>query len=275
MEGKAILFKEFGGIDAWPVCLATKDADEIVRTVAAHRAGLRRHQPRGHRRAALLRDRGAPARGARHPGLPRRPARHGDRRPRGPAERAPRRRQAARGRPRRPHRRRRGRAPPRRACSLAAGAGEVVCCDRRGMLYPRPPGPRRVQGRARRARRIRAGCGAPPTSALAGADVYIGLSGPGAVSVEGIRSMADGAIVFAMANPTPEIAPEEIERRRRRHRHRPLRLPEPDQQRARLPRCLPRRARRPGDRRSRARWSSPPPMRSPPSSSPSTSSPTT
>ena len=33
MEGKAILFKEFGGIDAWPVCLDTKDPDEIVRTV--------------------------------------------------------------------------------------------------------------------------------------------------------------------------------------------------------------------------------------------------
>src|SRR6266540_5878630 len=35
MEGKAILFKEFGGIDAWPVCLRTTDPDEIVRTVAA------------------------------------------------------------------------------------------------------------------------------------------------------------------------------------------------------------------------------------------------
>ena len=35
MEGKAVLFKEFGGIDAWPVCLATKDVDEIVRTVTA------------------------------------------------------------------------------------------------------------------------------------------------------------------------------------------------------------------------------------------------
>src|SRR5439155_6773441 len=46
--------------------------------------------------------------------------------------------------------------------------------------------------------------------ALAGADVYIGLSVPGAVSADGIRRMADNAIVFAMANPTPEIFPEEI-----------------------------------------------------------------
>jgi malate dehydrogenase (oxaloacetate-decarboxylating) len=47
--------------------------------------------------------------------------------------------------------------------------------------------------------------------ALSGADVYIGLSTPGAVSPEGIRGMAPDAIVFAMANPTPEIAPEHID----------------------------------------------------------------
>ena len=51
-------------------------------------AGLRRHQPRGHRRPALLRDRGAAARVAGHPGLPRRPARHGDRRAGGADQRA-------------------------------------------------------------------------------------------------------------------------------------------------------------------------------------------
>jgi malate dehydrogenase (oxaloacetate-decarboxylating) len=47
--------------------------------------------------------------------------------------------------------------------------------------------------------------------ALVGADVYIGLSAPGAVSTDAIRRMADRAIVFAMANPTPEVQPEEIE----------------------------------------------------------------
>ena len=46
--------------------------------------------------------------------------------------------------------------------------------------------------------------------ALAGADVYIGVSQPGAVTIAGIRRMAPDAIVFAMANPTPEIFPEEI-----------------------------------------------------------------
>jgi malate dehydrogenase (oxaloacetate-decarboxylating) len=47
--------------------------------------------------------------------------------------------------------------------------------------------------------------------ALRGADAFIGLSGPGAVSVEAVKTMADDAIVFAMANPEPEVHPEEIE----------------------------------------------------------------
>jgi malate dehydrogenase (oxaloacetate-decarboxylating) len=46
--------------------------------------------------------------------------------------------------------------------------------------------------------------------ALAGADVYIGLSAPGAVSPEGVRTMAKDAIVFAMANPVPEVEPDAI-----------------------------------------------------------------
>src|SRR6185503_15610064 len=46
---------------------------------------------------------------------------------------------------------------------------------------------------------------------LAGADVFLGLSGPGAVTVAGIERMAHDAIVFAMANPTPEVPPEALE----------------------------------------------------------------
>ena len=54
MEGKACLFKEFAGVDAFPICLDTKDPDEIVQAVKLIAPGLRRHQPRGHLRAALL-----------------------------------------------------------------------------------------------------------------------------------------------------------------------------------------------------------------------------
>ena len=62
MEGKAMLFKEFAGVDAFPICLDTHDPDKIIEAVRADRADLRRHQPRGHLRAALLRDRGARSR---------------------------------------------------------------------------------------------------------------------------------------------------------------------------------------------------------------------
>ena len=40
MEGKALLFKEFGGVDAWPLCLDTKDTDEIVAIVKAIAPGF-------------------------------------------------------------------------------------------------------------------------------------------------------------------------------------------------------------------------------------------
>ena len=45
---------------------------------------------------------------------------------------------------------------------------------------------------------------------LAGADVLLGVSGPGAVTAAAVRTMAPGAIVFAMANPVPEVQPEEV-----------------------------------------------------------------
>jgi malate dehydrogenase (oxaloacetate-decarboxylating) len=93
---------------------------------------------------------------------------------------------------------------------LSAGAGDVVSCDRKGVLYPGRPGLDELQ-KALAAETNQAGFRGSADEALAGADVYIGLSSPGAVSVEGVRSMAERAIVFAMANPTPEVAPEEIE----------------------------------------------------------------
>ncbi len=45
--------------------------------------------------------------------------------------------------------------------------------------------------------------------AMKGADLYLGLSGPGTVKADYLKDMAKDAIVFAMANPTPEIMPEE------------------------------------------------------------------
>ena len=101
----------------------------------ADRARLRRHQPRGHLRAALLRDRAPAAREARHPGVPRRPARHGDRRA-GRAEQRPARgRQAAGRRADRRRRRRRGRDGDR---APAAAAGVGTCWSGTARASSRP-----------------------------------------------------------------------------------------------------------------------------------------
>ena len=62
MEGKAMLFKEFADVDAFPICLDTNDPERDHRGGEADGADLRRDQPRGHLRPALLRDRGARSR---------------------------------------------------------------------------------------------------------------------------------------------------------------------------------------------------------------------
>jgi malate dehydrogenase (oxaloacetate-decarboxylating) len=209
MEGKAMLFKEFAGVNAWPLCLATKDPDAIVDTVTAIApvfGGIN------------LEDISAP----RCFEIERRlddaldiPVFHDDQH---------------------------GTAIVVLAALLnalrvvnkaleevrvvitgvgaagvattdmllAAGVRDIVGCDRQGVVYPGRSGlgnvkaayaertnPRQLRGTA--------------DDALASADVFIGLSGPGAVSVAGIQTMARDAIVFAMANPTPEVLPEELE----------------------------------------------------------------
>jgi malate dehydrogenase (oxaloacetate-decarboxylating) len=209
MEGKAILFKEFGGVDAWPVCLATKDPDEIVRTVqllAPVFGGINLEDisaPRCFEVERRLRDELDI------------PVFHDDQHGTaivvlaallnalrvvdkaladvrvvitgaGAA----------------------GAATTRML--LAAGAGEVLCADRSGLLFPGRTALDRFKGELA-AETNRRGVTGSADDALSGADVYIGLSSPGAVSARGIRSMARDPIVFAMANPNPEVTPEEIE----------------------------------------------------------------
>ena len=87
MEGKAVLFKRFADVDSIDIEVDTEDAQTVHRRGRAARAELRRHQPRGHRRARLLRHRAGAARADEHPGLPRRPARHRDHHRRRPDQR--------------------------------------------------------------------------------------------------------------------------------------------------------------------------------------------
>jgi malate dehydrogenase (oxaloacetate-decarboxylating) len=92
---------------------------------------------------------------------------------------------------------------------LAAGVSKIIGCDRNGALYRGRPdlGPWKA---ALAERTNPEGFAGSADEALADADVFIGLSGPGAITRDRIASMADAAIVFAMANPTPEVSPDEI-----------------------------------------------------------------
>ena len=93
---------------------------------------------------------------------------------------------------------------------LRMGVRDLVGCDRQGALYAGMQGLNEVWQRFAERTNPRGVTGSAD-EALAGADVLIGVSGPGAVSRAGVASMAGDAIVFAMANPVPEIVPEEIE----------------------------------------------------------------
>ena len=77
------------------------------------------------------------------------------------------------------------------------------------------------------------------------ADIFLGLSAGGVLKPEMVKAMAPSPLILALANPSPEIMPEDAQggARRRHHRHRPLGLSEPGQQRPVLPVHLPRRAR--------------------------------
>ena len=245
MEGKAMLFKEFAGIDAWPHLPRHDRHRRDHRDREGDRAGLRRHQPRGHRRAPLLRDRGPAAPRARHPRLPRRPARHGRRR----AGRPPERGQAG------------GRSGSTScaSCWSASGAAGVAVSKLlmeagvqrhhrlrpRGRAAPRQEGADgdqevvRAEHEPARVRR------APPTRRCAGADVFLGPVGPGRGLGRG--GALDGRRRDRVRDGEPRPRGAAGGRSMgdvRVHRDRPLRLPEPDQQRARVPGHLPRRARR-------------------------------
>ncbi len=98
---------------------------------------------------------------------------------------------------------------------LACGVTHVIGCDRRGAVsteredyvagemsevkrwYAENSNPERLQG--------------PPGDAIEGCDLFIGVSGPGLIEPSDLEKMAGDAIVFAMANPTPEVMPEEAE----------------------------------------------------------------
>jgi len=205
MEGKALLFKRFADIDAWPVCLATQDTDEIVRIVeciAPVYGGIN------------LEDIAAP----RCFEVERRlresldiPVFHDDQHGTAVVVLA-----ALMNSLRVVGKR----MSDVRVTILGVGAagaaitklllregvGDIVAVDRQGILAPDTPGLDEVRrevvshtnGEGRRG---------GLDEAIAGADVLIGVSGPDLVTEAHVRTLAADSIVFALANPDPEIDP--------------------------------------------------------------------
>ena len=203
MEGKAALFKRFADIDAWPICLATQDVDEIVAAVHAISPGFGGinlediSAPRCFEIEARLRE------------LLDIPVFHDDQHGTaivvsGALKNALRcvsksletARIVVAG----------GGAAGTAIVTLliAAGAAHVLVWDREGILAPADP---RLSGAKQRLAQLTnpAGVTGDLHDALRGADVFIGVSAPGVLPAEWISDMAADPVVFALANPDPEV----------------------------------------------------------------------
>ena len=88
------------------------------------------------------------------------------------------------------------------------GLRHAVLCDRKGVVYPGRPGLEKDPYRAEIAEMTNPSVRGTLADALKGADLFIGVSGPNLVTPEMVRSMAKDPMIFAMANPTPEIMPD-------------------------------------------------------------------
>lgn len=208
MEGKCLLFREFAGIDAIPICIRSKDPDEIVRTVSLISGSFG---------GINLEDISAP----RCFEIERRlieecdiPVFHDDQHGTAIVVAAAllnalkvvgKRLEdikitvcgagAA------------GIAITKHLASMGADPAKVIMCNSRGIicegdgrLNPAQAEMASLTNRGKKKGSL--------ADAMVGADLFIGVSAPGIVGPDMVRSMADGAIVFAMANPTPEIMPD-------------------------------------------------------------------
>ncbi|WP_116213848.1 NAD(P)-dependent malic enzyme [Streptomyces olivoreticuli] len=205
MEGKAILFKQFGGVDAVPIALDCREVDEIVETVARLAPSFG---------GVNLEDISAPRCFEVERKLQERvdiPVFHDDQHGTAVVTLAALRNAAKlTGRP---LGRLRAVISGAGAAGVAiakilveAGIGDVAVCDRKGIVSADRddlnPVKRELAGFTNKA-----GLFGPLESALKGADVFIGVSG-GTVPESAVATMAADALIFAMANPTPEIHPD-------------------------------------------------------------------
>ena len=91
---------------------------------------------------------------------------------------------------------------------LSAGFKHITMCDRKGAIYAGREGLNWIKEEMAQSTNLEKKAGSL-ADMLAGADVFIGVSAPGTVTTEMVKTMAKDAIIFACANPTPEIFPED------------------------------------------------------------------
>ena len=91
---------------------------------------------------------------------------------------------------------------------LSAGFKHVTMCDRKGAIYAGREGLNWIKEEMAQVTNLEKKAGSL-ADMLAGADVFIGVSAPGTVTTEMVKTMAKDAVIFACANPTPEIFPED------------------------------------------------------------------
>ena len=207
MEGKCVLFKEFGGVDAFPICVKSKDVDDIVNTV---------YMISGSFGGINLEDISAP----RCFEIERKlkevcdiPVFHDDQhgtavitlagltnalRLTGKKKEDVRIVTSGAG----------AAAISITKLLLSAGYRDVIMTDRKGTIYRGREGLNWIKEEMAEVTNLR-GLKGSLADALKGADIFIGVSAPGLVTGEMVESMNKDAIIFACANPTPEIFPAE------------------------------------------------------------------
>ena len=207
MEGKCVLFKEFGGVDAIPLCIRSKDVDEIVNTVALLAGSFG---------GVNLEDISAPRCFEIEEKLKARcdiPIFHDDQHGTAVIVMA-----ALKNALRLTGRKIEeikvvtsgAGAAGTAVVKLLAGAGvrNIIMCDRSGAIYSGRPGlnPAKAEIAAMTNPGMKQGSLA---EVIKGADVFIGVSAPGLLTQDMVRSMNKDSIIFACANPVPEILPDE------------------------------------------------------------------
>ena len=207
MEGKCVLFKEFGGVDAFPICVKSKDVDDIVNTV---------YMISGSFGGINLEDISAP----RCFEIERKlkevcdiPVFHDDQhgtavitlagltnalRLTGKKKEDVRIVTSGAG----------AAAISITKLLLSAGYRDVIMTDKKGTIYRGREGLNWIKEEMAEVTNLR-GLKGSLADALKGADIFIGVSAPGLVTGEMVESMNKDAIIFACANPTPEIFPAE------------------------------------------------------------------